>query len=116
MQNTKYFIKSLIISFISLLVLSLVITLLSYFNLLNYSYTKFLLRSTTYISIFIGSFIFGKKIKNKIILEGIKFSLLFVILFIVLNGFSWINLLYYVSFIFCSIFGVFVSSNTKRND
>jgi len=116
MNYIKSIIKSVLISFIILFIMSFFITTLNYFNILNYNITKIFLKIIIYFSIFIGSFLFGKTIKNKAWLEGIKFSLFYVILFLILNGFSMINILYYISFIISSILGSILGINTKKGD
>lgn len=116
MNYLKKYSKSLLISFIILFILSLFITLLSYFNILNYAITKYMLKGSIFISLFIGSFIFGIGIKKKYALEGFKFSIIYILLFLILNGINLKSIIYYLSFIVCSIIGTSLSINIKKGD
>lgn len=116
MNYIKNFFKAILISFIVLFIMSVLTTLFSYFNILSYKLTKIILKTSIYISLFIGSFILGKTIKSKAWIEGIKFSLVYILIFLILNGFSLIKVIYYISFMICSVLGAILGINTKKGD
>ncbi len=91
---------SLLYSFASLFILTFIITFLNYINLFNYNVFKVFKIIVLIISFFIGGFIIGKKSIKKRYLEGLKFGLINLILFIILNllfnDFNIKDLIYYL--------------------
>ena len=62
-----------------------IITLLNYFNLLSSNIANILILIIVIASIFIGSFLLGKKSNKKGYLEGIKYSAIFILLLVIIN-------------------------------
>ena len=113
----KNFLKSLLISIISFLVLTLFVTIFNYFNLLSINGMNISKIIIPIISMLIGSFYLGTTVKNKGWLEGIKFSVLIILLLIIINllilknGFEIKNLIYYIIILVSSMVGSMIGIN-----
>lgn len=101
----------------SLFILIFLITLLNYFNILNgkvFSVFKIL---APVISLFIGGFILGKRSQKKGWLEGLKLSLIFLIILLLFNylglgnHFEIKNLIYYLILTVSGMFGSMIGIN-----
>jgi len=113
------YLKSLLYTFASLIILSIIISTFSYFNIISSNITSILELITIIISVFIGSLYLGKNSNKKGYLEGIKqgliiIALLFLFNFLALdNNPSISNLLYYVIILITSILGSVLGINKK---
>ena len=97
-----------------------VITLLNYFNLLSSNVANTIMLIIVIVSIFIGSFLLGKKSNKKGYLEGIKYSAILIFLLVIINllfikVFEIKSLIYFLIIIVSSTFGSMVGINKKRN-
>lgn len=117
----KNSLKSMGISFILLLVLTFIITLLNYIGLFNLNVVNIFSYIIPFISFFIGSFILGIKCNSKGWLEGIKLSLVWIFILFIFNflafgeGFSLSNLLYYGIILLSNTLGAMVGINRKKD-
>ena len=75
----KKYLFSILITFISIILTLLFTTTLYYFNLINHTTYNILKIILLILSLFINSFILGKKSTKKGYLEGIKLSLPIII-------------------------------------
>ena len=116
MNYIKNYSKAVLVSISMMIFLSLILTLFNYINIFSVKVCYVLLKIVIFISIFIGSYLMGKNTKNKGWLECIKFSLPFLLLFIIINKFSIYKCIYYIGFIICSIMGSILGINTKKGD
>ncbi len=70
------------------------------------------------ISIFIGSYRLGKLSNEKGYIEGIKYGLIWVILFVIIclicKVFDWTSIIYYFILLFISILGSILGINKKK--
>ena len=113
------YLKSLLYTFASLIILSIVIATLSYFNITSNNITNILELITIIISVFIGSLYLGKNSNKKGYLEGIKqgllvIALLFLFNFLALgNSPSISDLISYVIILITSILGSVLGINKK---
>lgn len=122
------YLKNLGIAFlyalVSFLLLTLLMTTFSYFNILKDGGVTVLKIMIPIISLFIAGFILGKKALKKGWLEGIKIGAVCCIFMIIVNylaysyGFEIKNLLYYLILIVSSILGSMIGINMhqKNND
>lgn len=114
--------KSLGISIGILLILTFIITLLNYINLISVKIVTAFSYITPFISFFIGGLLLGKTSINKGWLEGIKFGLIIIILSFVFNylafdqGFNISNIILYTITIISSIIGSMIGINLKNSD
>ena len=114
--------KSFLISLITLLVLTLIVTIFNYIGLFNLSIVNVFSYITPFISLFIGGVIMGKNTVNKGWLEGIKFGLICIIIFIIFNYlafdtfFNISNIILYIITLTASILGSIIGINFKKNN
>ena len=114
----KNYLKSYGYLFGIILVLTIILSIINYFTNKELYLFKILI---PIIAIFISSIILGKNAKKKAYLEGIKFSLIFLLLsiiisyFIIHNSFNIKVLIYYFVIIFSSIIGSMLGINIKKN-
>lgn len=110
--------KSIIIIFICLLISSLIINLLYYFDVLNYNIVKYFKLSFTVLSFFVGGIYMGKNSPNKGYLYGLKLSLFVILLFIIFgiifNNFDITRIIFYIITTICITFGSMLGINNKR--
>lgn len=105
--------------FIIFFSLTLIITILSYFNLFNDSIISFLKIMIPIISLFIGGLIIGRHSLKKGWLEGLKIGLLFSIISFFISllffkyNFHFSNLLFYIIITTSSILGSMIGINYK---
>ena len=101
------YLKSLLWCFGILIISSIIITIFNYFNVINGIVLKIIFLIIPIISIFIGSYRLGKLSNEKGYIEGIKYGLIWVILFAVIclicKVFDWTSIIYYFILLFISI-------------
>lgn len=117
----KYVKKYSIILGIMLLIIllsTLFVTILNYFNISKKGLTSILKIITILISMFIGGIMIGKKSNKKGYLEGLKLGLLFSFLLFIFNlilgNFTIKNLFYYLILIMTTTFGSMIGINKNK--
>lgn len=95
---------------ISVLVISmLIITIFSYFNILDDNTVKVLKLLSVLTSVFIGGYLIGKNGNKKGYIEGARLGIIItfilILLSLILKSFTVQSLLYYVIVIISTIFG-----------
>lgn len=118
------FIKNVSLSILyitlSLLVLTFILTIFSYFNIISDKTVSIFKIIIPIISLFIGGFFIGKKSLKKGWLEGLKLSLIFLLILIIFEylalgqSFNIKNLLYYLIISISSIFGSMIGISKKK--
>lgn len=113
----KNYLKSYIYLITSLIIFTIIFTIINYFTTNSLSIIKILI---PIISILISSFILGKNTKSKAYLEGIKFSLIYLIFTTILKlilkiSFNYKTFIIYLVIILSSIIGSTIGINTKKN-
>ncbi len=104
----------------SLIILILFTTILNYFNIIGSSLCNTLKLLTPIISLFIGGFYIGRNSNQKGWLEGLKLSIIFLIILILFqylafdNKFEVKNILYYIIISISCVFGSIIGINKKR--
>lgn len=107
-----------IISF--LLGLTFISTLFNYINLFGNTFTNVVKVIIPIVSLFIGGFVIGKRTGKKGWLEGIKLSLIFLIILTLFNylaldtSFSLKTLIYYLILVTSSTFGSMIGVNRYK--
>lgn len=116
----KKILNSLGYFFIILLIGTLFITLINYFNLLNtkiISILKFILPISAML---ISSYKLGKISEKQGYLEGLKLGsiiiLIFLLLILLLDSFSLRSILYYLILLLTSIIGSMIGINKKNQN
>ena len=112
------YLKSLLWCFGILIISSIIITIFNYFNVISGIPLKIIFLIIPIISIFIGSYRLGKLSNEKGYIEGIKYGLIWVILFVVISlickAFDWTSIIYYFILLFISILGSILGINKKK--
>ena len=112
--------NSLFTFFIIILVGTLVITILNYFNILSNSIISIMKLILPILGMFINSYRLGKTSEKKGYLEGLKFGgiviLIFSLLVILLDKFELKSLIYYLILILTSIMSSTVGINRKKTN
>ncbi|MDD2378268.1 MAG: TIGR04086 family membrane protein, partial [Bacilli bacterium] len=102
--------------------LTLLITLLNYFNVLGYKVVVIFKIIIPIVALFVGGLILGKKSMNKGWLEGLKYGLLIIVILSILNylflktGFKIQDLCYYLILTISATFGSMVGINYKHDE
>ena len=113
--------KSLGISLILLLGLTLLVTIFNYIGLIGTKIVNAFSYITPFISLFIGGVILGKESINKGWLEGIKYGIICTIIFMIFNYlafdslFNLSNIILYIITLIASILGGMIGINLKKN-
>lgn len=119
MRYLKNVIKALGYVLIITLVLTFIITIISYFNILGDGVVKTLKLFTTIISIFVGGFLMGSKANKKGFMEGFKFgiivSVILIIISLICHNLKIESILFYTILTISSIFGSIVGIQKKLN-
>ncbi len=114
----KKMLHSLGIIFLLLIIFSLIINVLYYFDVISNNSIKFFKMVSSLLSFFIGGFMMGRNAPNKGYLYGIRLSLLVIlvmfILEIILNNFTLSRIIYYL-IILCIITFASMLGIQKRN-
>ncbi len=114
----KNYFKSYLYLFSLLLILTIFISLLNYLFEKNFTIIKLIIPA---ISILVASIILGKKVKEKAYLEGLKFSLFFIIIAIIFNlifikSFNYKTIIMYFLLVITSLIGSMIGINLKKNN
>lgn len=119
MQNYLKYGKSLLITIVPVLILSLLITTLYYFNIIGKGIVTYLKLILPILGLFAGGFYIGRKAEKKGWLEGLKVGGIVLVLLFLLRylgfdqGFSLKMILYYLILIASSIFGSMIGISRK---
>ena len=103
-------------------VLTFLITLFSYFNILGEKATNTLLLLSTIISIIIGGIIIGKNSNKKGFIEGLKLGLIITILFLLFGylgikyNYKLNDIIYYLILVTSSTLGSMIGINKKKKN
>jgi len=120
MNYLKTISKTIGFSFLIILGLTFFITILSYFNILNYQIINILKLLIIITAVFSGGLVVGKKSSTRGWLEGLKFAGIFLIIVIVFNylgirkNFEISDLLYYIILVITGVLGSIVGINLKK--
>ena len=110
------YIKSLGLFFIILLALNIIISIFSYFEIINLNITKIFMIISMLLSGLISGIYLGLYSNNKGYLEGIKLSLIILIIFnLILRNFNCITIIYYIIIILIISIGSMIGINKKKS-
>lgn len=105
------------ISFISILSLTLLLTILNYSSFISNSIMSIFEILIPIISILIGSIYLGKRTEKKGYIEGLKLGIIFILILFILNiiisDFKTKYILFYIILITSSILGSMIGINKK---
>lgn len=119
------YLKKLGMSFLfiisSILILTFLITIFNYFDIMSDKATSIFKIIIPVISLFIGGFYIGKNSFKKGFLEGLKLGLIFSVILIIFNylgldnSFKLKYILYYLILLISSTLGSMIGINIKKN-
>ncbi len=112
------YLKGLLYFFIPFISLLLIITIFYYFDILSNQVIKYFKFIIIILSSLISGFYVGKKSLSKGYLSGIKLSAIIVFIFLIINlivgGFKWYHLVYYLIIILITSLGSMLGINKKE--
>lgn len=112
------YLKSSIYTLIVMLISTIIITILNYFNIINGTILKIIHYIIPIISIMIGSFILGKTAEKKGYIEGIKYagiwSIIILIINIILKELNLSSIIFFIIVISLSMLSSILGINNKR--
>ena len=114
------YIKALGISFLGIIIMSMLTTILYYFDVISTNVGSIFNIITPILFIMVGTVYLGMKTSKKGWLAGIKFGFIFLIIIGLINilfyhkNYELINILYYLIIIMTSILGSMIGINLKK--
>lgn len=112
------YLKSILFMFSIFLILNIIITIISYYSLFSDNVINIFKILSFIISFLSSSIYFGLNIKKKGLINGIKLSLIYILLFIIisiiLSRFNIKDLLYYLIILITVIIGSVIGVNIKK--
>lgn len=111
------YIKCLILLLLVFIFLSFIITILSYFDLIEVKYIKTI---TFVLTFLIPSIYLGNKTKNKLCFESLKISLSYILLSLIITlilpniDFSIKTIISYLVVIITSLIGIIIGNKYKK--
>ncbi len=120
MKYFKKMVKSFAFALGSILILTFLVTVLNFFDLIDGKVMMVLKVIIPLFSLALGGFIIGKNSKSRGWLEGLKLGLIFIILLalsnlIVVHEVTYKDFIYYAILLFSAIFGSMFGINMKRS-
>ena len=101
-----------------ILISTIIITILNYFNILNGTLLKTINLIIPLIAVLVGSYRLGKTSNNKGYIEGLKYGILWIIILIISNlitkSLTWITSIYMIILLLVSIFSSILGINRKK--
>lgn len=117
-MEIKIYLKSLLAFFIPLIIMLLLVNLFYYYDIISNNLIKYLKIIIILISSFIAGYIRGYNSQNKGYINGLKLSLLVIILFfimsIIFKSVNFTNIIYYLIISLTITFGSMVGINYKK--
>lgn len=118
MKYLKILLKNILYTFIFFAIFSLLLTALNYFNIINYQTLAIGKIIIPILSLGLSGLLMGKKATKNGWLEGLKISLIIVLLLIsvtaIIGEFSPKKLTFFLILIIAGIFGSILGINTKN--
>lgn len=118
-MNIKKYLNSLLYILIGLLLTSLIITILNYYNLIDTNTLKYFKLIAIILPLFISGIYIGKQANKNGYIEGLKVGGIVVVIIALLNylgfnnNFSISSILYYMIILISSVLGSIIGINKK---
>ena len=114
-----HYLKSIIYTLSIILISTIILTIFNYFNIINGIPLKIIMLIIPLIGVFIGSFKIGRVANTKGYIEGIKYSIIWILLFLIVNliikNFTLTSIIYYLIMMLLSSFAGILGINKKKN-
>lgn len=118
-KNIINLLKSILLILGLLLISSIIINILYYFDIINNNFIKYLKMILSIISFFIGGIYIGRKSISKGYINGLKLSLIIVIISLILgvifNNLKLSRIIYYILTTISITFGSMIGINKKES-
>ena len=112
------YLKSMIYTLSSILIGTILITILNYFNILNGITLKIIMLLIPIIGLFIGSYKIGKLSTKKGYIEGLQYGSIWIILLLIINliikNFDLTSIIYYIILLLISMTASALGINKKK--
>ena len=112
------YLKGFLYFFVPFIVLLFIISILYYFDILNNQIIKYFKIIILLLSTLSGGFYIGKQSESKGYLSGLKLSggiiFLFLIINLIMGGFKWYHLVYYLIIMVTTCIGSMIGINKKQ--
>ena len=110
MKNLKLYLKNILIMSLLFIALNIIMTWLSYFNIINDKILSIVQIIIMIAIMFIGGFLTVTKVNSKGYKEGFIIGLIFITILLLLNiifihNFEFKNILYFIILLICSSIG-----------
>lgn len=113
-----YYLKSIIYSLSIMIIGIIIITIFNYFNIISGNLFTITLLLIPIIAIFIGGYLIGSNSIKKGFIEGIKFSIIWILLFFIISistkGLNIFSFIYYLIIIITSMLSGIIGINKKK--
>ena len=117
-KTIKNYLKSFLYFIIPFLGLLFITSIFYYFDILSNQVIRYFKITIVILSSLLGGYSIGKKSTNKGYLSGLKLSAIIVSLFLIINiilkGFKWYHLVYYIIIMIVTIIGSMIGINRKK--
>ena len=117
MRYLKNLGRTLLYMLVIVLVFTLIVTLLSYFNIFGDNITKIVKFIIPTISTFIGGIMMGKRANKKGIIEGARLAFIIITILmlssVILSSFKPQSIIYYLIIMITTIFGALIGVQKK---
>ena len=114
----RNYLKSSLYSLGIMIICTIIITILNYFNIINGTLLNIIHYIIPIISVMVGSFILGKTSSKKGYIEGLKYSGMWSIIFLIINIFikelNISSIIFFVILILLSMLSSILGINRKR--
>jgi len=113
------YLKSMLYSFAIILIGTVILTFLNYFEILNGIVLKVIMLIIPLLGVIVGSFLIGSKCNQKGYIEGIKYGgiwILFLLIFnFITNNFHITSIIFYMVLLLMSIGAGVLGINKRKN-
>lgn len=113
------YLKSMIYTLSIILIGTVIVTLLNYFNIISGILVKIITLIIPILGIFIGSFLIGKKSTQKGYIEGLKYGIFWILILLIINlitkNFSLTSIIYYITLLLTSALAGVLGINRKKS-
>lgn len=121
-MNVIKYLKSLAYVFIPILILTIILSLFDYFNIIGSNISNYIKLFIASLSTLIGGIYIGSKADKKGWLEGLKIGLILIIIFFIFGylafdqGMSFKTGIYYFIILVSSILGSMIGINKRKEN
>lgn len=113
------YLKNILYTLITILIGTLIITILNYFNVLSGPTLKIISLIIPLIGVSLSSFLLGRKTTQKGYIEGLKYGMIWLLVLLTVNlttkNFYITSIIYYIILLLLSILSGIIGINNKKN-